>query len=341
MAAQYFIRFEKSKTRIRLLMRTGRGTDRDTYTTVNDDRIDGLNNLLAAHVITPSEARKKGLLIAAEYRAKETPSQTLSNANEAILTRYWAKRGGLKDLKDPDAAYNRLWRALKALGDLDLSVATSEQLKDALSKKLPNRTTQRDAVAALRQLLKFIGRPDVYLPKPRRAANDVYHVSLKQFKELVETVEDETERLVLWCAMGTGARQGEIWGIEKTESQGKAVWIEEQLTRTMSRQSTKREGKRWAYIIPEARPFVRQWIDLEDRDKLRKRRWADIVAGACVRAEVEPITFHDLRHSYAIYLLQRGFSMEKVARWLGNSITVCEQYYTGYVGTLADLEGVS
>lgn len=35
-----------------------------------------------------------------------------------------------------------------------------------------------------------------------------------------------------------------------------------------------------------------------------------------------------------------GLSMEKVARFLGNSIIVCQEYYTGYVASLPDMAGL-
>ncbi len=42
------------------------------------------------------------------------------------------------------------------------------------------------------------------------------------------------------------------------------------------------------------------------------------------------LTFHALRHCYAINLLTKGVSMSLVAQSLGNTLSVCQQHYLGF-----------
>ncbi len=55
--------------------------------------------------------------------------------------------------------------------------------------------------------------------------------------------------------------------------------------------------------------------------------------------------FHDLRHSYARHLCNSGVNLKLVSECLGNSQSVCEKYYAGWIsedmvlGSLAKLLG--
>lgn len=59
--------------------------------------------------------------------------------------------------------------------------------------------------------------------------------------------------------------------------------------------------------------------------KWRRKRWAEIAKK--IRPELR---FHDLRHSYAIELLNHGVSLSLTAQALGNSVQVCQEYYAGF-----------
>ena len=41
----------------------------------------------------------------------------------------------------------------------------------------------------------------------------------------------------------------------------------------------------------------------------------------------EHVDFYDLRHTFASWHVQAGVSIAKVARWLGNTVAVCERHY--------------
>jgi Phage integrase family len=49
---------------------------------------------------------------------------------------------------------------------------------------------------------------------------------------------------------------------------------------------------------------------------------------ACRRAEIEGLRFHDLRHTFAIRLVEKGVDIETVRDLLGHSSIIVTQRYT-------------
>lgn len=61
---------------------------------------------------------------------------------------------------------------------------------------------------------------------------------------------------------------------------------------------------------------------------------------ACKQIGLPPIRYHDLRHSYAMQLLNDGLPIKVVADMIGDTVHCCEQYYTGKVRHAHTLEAV-
>jgi hypothetical protein len=60
----------------------------------------------------------------------------------------------------------------------------------------------------------------------------------------------------------------------------------------------------------------------------------NIPPGIAVAAAIQRVygrRFHDLRHSYAVYLIGKGMSLDWVAQSLGNSRDVCERFYKSHI----------
>ncbi|MCC7405816.1 MAG: hypothetical protein IT288_15555 [Bdellovibrionales bacterium] len=53
------------------------------------------------------------------------------------------------------------------------------------------------------------------------------------------------------------------------------------------------------------------------------------------------MTFHAIRHCYAIHLISRGVSMSLVAQLLGNSLSVCRRHYAGFELTTDSIEAIN
>ncbi|HEY9664457.1 MAG TPA: tyrosine-type recombinase/integrase [Allocoleopsis sp.] len=321
----------------KLIERQHRGTPQEVTRVLENEVIESVNSLLANGTITESKAvilvNKEKSRLKEEHKPKDPP---LADINQEILKRYWKKKYSNKHLEDKDAAYNRLYRAIKALGNIPLTNATEGQIQKAVTNNIKNISTQRDAIAALRQILTFAGRSDVNLSKPRKEPTEISFISLVDFTEAVKSLPHE-QKMVCWVAIATGARQGEIFNIKTYNAGYQAVHIQTQLSRKKTTKKTKNLRVRWAPVLTEGLEYVKEWlkVDEETRKTLRGKRWADII-GTATQGKV---TFHDLRHSYAIALLNKGATMEQTARALGDSISVCQDYYAGYTLTLTELEG--
>lgn len=127
---------------------------------------------------------------------------------------------------------------------------------------------------------------------------------------------------------------------------GKQIYIETQLTRDEVEKDPKWGSVRPAYVftgMAECLGTIQEYRlkgELPTRDRLRKN-----FQRACMKTfpsdKSKRLTYHDLRHSYAIRLLSKGIILDLVAQSLGNSSAVCQEYYSGYVLTHASLEMIA
>lgn len=106
---------------------------------------------------------------------------------------------------------------------------------------------------------------------------------------------------------------------------------------TFKEDTLKNGLEREIFLHEEVREDVIAWskIPMKERYKIRLKAFARVIQGACreVFEEDDPIrilSFRDLRHCCAIYLLQTGATMTEVAQQLGNSPDVCYRYYAGF-----------
>ena len=283
------------------------------------------------------ERVKKTLLV----RGKKT---TLRPANLRLLDKYWQEVYTHRNLKDKSSAWQRLRRAVEALGDVPLT-ADQNTLQRQINKHCEgNSGRQRNVVSALRQILKWMGRADIRLSREPKDFPDPRHLSLSEFEIVINHVEDPY-RTLFWVLFCTGCRVGEAFALKGAP--GKNVWVPDQMRRDGTSDTTKTRKRRRVPVVPEGAEYLKKWLSMpfEDRKVIRNDKIAEIMVAAC-RKEFpgEPhkhLLCMDLRHCYAIHLIGKGVSLSLVAKALGNSVSVCQEYYVGF--TLGDeaLETVS
>jgi len=253
-----------------------------------------------------------------------------SEANKELLRRYWATEYQHRDLVDVKSARNDFERALAAIGKFSLIAATKEQLQGAVAK-FAKGNKQRRLVERLNTLLKFCSR-DFKLHKDRPVRHLVKFVTLADFKILAAQISDKPTRLLVEAAFYTGCRAGELFALNDMSLRGT---VRLQVLRQVDRDGLLRETKTRRYrevnIIMVGVESVKKWCAFKDKQGLRHLKLSKIVARACKAAGLPVITFHDLRHSYAIHCFSKGLKLKDVADSLGNSVTVCEQHYLGYL----------
>lgn len=164
--------------------------------------------------------------------------------------------------------------------------------------------------------------------------------------------------LILTAAM-TGLRQSELLGLRWRDVDWSAQRIrvrnaytrKEHSSRGKSDLSTSRSvpmadrivavldgwSKRSAYTAQSELVFAHpQTGNPLDRSKVTKR-----FKQACADAEVKPVRFHDLRHTFATHMAASGVPLRKIQEWLGHADSKTTQIYTHYAPDAHEVQMVN
>lgn len=138
-------------------------------------------------------------------------------------------------------------------------------------------------------------------------------LSVDQVRQIAESCQPDTQAAI-WFALLTGARRGEIFRI-RAEHIGKNEIL-------IPASHTKTNRTRVVPIIPALRPWLKRF-PLTLTVEGFKSNWQR----ARVRAEMEHVNFHDLRHSCASMMLSLGVDLYIIGKILGHSNTQTTQRY--------------
>ena len=139
-------------------------------------------------------------------------------------------------------------------------------------------------------------------------------LSVAQVHAIADSCQPET-KAAIWAALLTGARRGELFKI-------KAEHIGED-TITIPASHTKTNMARVVPIIPALRPWLNHFPLTLTVEGL-KSNWQR----ARVRAGMDHVNFHDLRHSCASIMLGLGVDLYTISKILGHSTIQTTQRYS-------------
>lgn len=242
--------------------------------------------------------------------------------NDRIVEQYWRERYIRRELVDTKTARYEIERAVKALGNLSLVSASEVEIENHIKSKDWPRNKRRRVLIKIQILLKYLGR-DIKLVIPPEEQTDVRHIDEDEFKKRIDRVRDEHLRALFNVLFHTGMRLGEAFGLTKFKVRDDYIVVDTQIDKHDKIRKPKCEKTRKTFV--QDMSYVREWLKVKDSfpygrtntNKLFKRYFPRM-------------TIHDLRHSYAINLLSKGVPIAHVAQSLGNSVRVCERYYTGF-----------
>lgn len=320
-----------------ILKEIRRGKSRK-YSKVHSEALESINQSILSKQRSSSECLTLVREIVSQLYAKHSDEKTRNVHNfdnMDLLTKFLKHEYDDKDIVDFNSARNDYLRAINAVGEFSLYSSSKEVLQKQINSKFKGNK-QRRIVARLNTILKFIKR-DVTLRKDKPNQILVKYLTEDEFYEMLNFVSDEDIKLVCRLAFYSGCRTGEIFAITSTSLKSSCLQVINQIDRVQNRREIKNRINRLAYLLTQGRVDVANWIKLKEKSKLRNLKFADIVKNACKKAFPDNpdkwVTFHDLRHSYAINLLSKGVSLGLVAQSLGNSVVVCQKHYTGFVMT--------
>lgn len=180
-------------------------------------------------------------------------------------------------------------------------------------------------------------------PFQKTTSRRVRYLTLEEQRKLVAACAEDFRPLVM-AALYTGARYGELTKVRAKDfdPRGQTLFI----------QFGKSKGEadsRHVFLLPEAVAWFKERVKGKPQEDLMFKRdspertkredllgfegWASYdqvhaMEKAVKQAGIAPVTFHELRHTYATGLLNRGVPVSYVAEQLGHKGTrMCERHY--------------
>lgn len=300
--------------------------------TLRDQRLTAINLLFKEKQISFQEAEQQCLSLLESLKPKR--KRLFNSSNAKLLEEYWERAYLHRDLVDKKSAKNRLIRAIDAVGSLSILSSDERELQREVDRKFKGNA-QRRIVEALNQIFKFF-KTGVKLRLAREDWGEISYVTEEELKKILPHIKDPQIRLMHEVAFGTGLRAGELFGIlPKDFKSDRSLLVESQIDVNRKRRSTKTRRSRRAIVFKQFVDALNQWLEIpiEERLKFRKRSISKITREASAKAIGRSITFHDLRHSYAIYMVSKGIGLTDVKNSIGDTMKVCERYYAGFIST--------
>ncbi len=280
-----------------------------------------------------------------ESAKREQGVYVATAANLKHLETYWEAEYKHRDLVDRESARNRLKRAIDLIGTHPL-LSRRDELQAALSILDPRR--QRAAAAALNQMRRYFGIKDrIALKKKTRPK--FHYLRESEVNEVLPHIEKPIHRAWAEVLFSCGVRIGESEALtEDSLNARRVIFIETQIDRKGIDRATKTRRTRKTVLLPRAVNAYATWVagkHLPEDAETARAVFSDILAGACRAAFPEKpdkwVTPHDLRHSFAVHMLtQHSTSITMLAKMLGNSVAVCEEYYINFIPEDEDLTTV-
>ena len=266
---------------------------------------------------------------------KENLEITFSEMADLYLEKY-AKKNKEKSWKTSDWVYLR--RLKPYFGSSRLSDITTEKVEDYKSERLSGGLKNSSVNRELSCLRKIFNKAIDWGYASNNPVRRVEFLSENEsLRERVLTEDEESRlfesisphlRLILMVALNTGMRKGEIFNlkwedidfesrkirISKSKSgRGRTIPMNSILFSLLSGLKSQNGKTEFVFTNPET---GKPYIDIKKAFN-----------GACKRAGIKNLHFHDLRHTFASRLIKRGVDLIIAKELLGHSSVVTTQRY--------------
>lgn len=315
---------------------------------VKDESLDTINLNFKTGLITSDEALFliKTQIIPrlkkeAGFQDKILIESLISEKNWNVFKQFWNKEYEGKSLISHYTAKQEFYVALKALEPLSLISSSRKEIQKKLDYEF-NEVRHKRYSSRINALLRFLGRDFIINPK-RRSTQEVRYVTWSEFQTVLSKVKDENLKnlyIVLYC---TGLRLGEAFTINQRDLKTNGtIYITKQLDRLYKPRETKNRKNHRTLILKEGIEAFDKWSGLENKEKYRNIASHPLINASrkCFKDKARQISPHDLRHSYVIHMLGLGVPLDRIAKFIGDTIQTTEKFYAGFVTSDNEIEFV-
>jgi len=265
-----------------------------------------------------------------------------NSTNKSIINRYlaeeYSKRKSLKDRTKEQIKYE-FHAVLKILGP-DVSLLKDD--RDTIYYQILGNThysseSKSRLVCRFNALLKFLNRPFT-IPKIHiQKSAKIPHITEEELKTFLNALGRDEDKVAARIIFYTGLRSGELFGLEGNDVDytDRVITVERQLTRDLLVQKPKNNKERDVVFPAKVTKDIKKWCVLPDSYKRENvatfsRRFLKASRKVWGIDKTKDISAHDIRRSFAIHMLGRGFSITEISFLLGDSEKVVRMYYAGY-----------
>lgn len=310
-------------------------------TTIEDERLIAINRSFQSGLQTLEQCIVQVKEIIKDLYRKDARCRKKVNIHNAenykVMDDFWEQDYSHRPLINEYTAKNEIKNAIEVLGQLSIYSASREEIQSCIDKKYKGNS-QRRIVGRLSQLLKFVGRANVKLRRQQKDMIKVSFLNESDFRKVLAVVPTQIEKTLLELCYYSGLRIGEAYGLEPHHLlPDGTIRVTGQLDRNGVRRQTKTKRPRLAFLFPQGIDAFKYWTQASEAEKAtidRLESSRELMKKYCKIAfpkdSSKYLTFHALRHCYAINLLTKGVSMSLVAQSLGNTLSVCQQHYVGF-----------
>ena len=301
--------------------------------------LDDINKRMKLGHITRLEAEERVRHLINALKAEQTrigPVVIMNQGNQKLVKEYLEWRYPPRKKKrlaqgsyESVVAFFR--QALDVLTDtpLETDIAILQEVIDNRLESKPRKHTR--VCSTLNSLLTWLGREEMLEPL-RESKWSVNYCTADSFDTLLPTINGDIFQVGAAVAFWTGLRLGELCALTEASVRGDYLYIDSQVNIEGDLTDTKTRKDRRVWLQPESKKWLKKWLDFDEteRRRFRERKPSKKVRVAAEKSLGRKLSFHDLRHSRAVYLIGKGVPIEIVAQNLGNSPRVCERHYYGH-----------
>lgn len=270
-----------------------------------------------------------------QWRDEWWPMRDVENSTlhrEATMrTKHIDPRWSDVELADISRHDVRAWAVgLTRNGDSSVSMASARRIANILSASL--------SAAVDAGILDV--NPVSRLKLGKVEVNNNRYLTLDEAERLIGEFPAGIDRTIVRALLGAGLRWGELAGLQvrRVDLQRQQIRVSEVWDSPARKLKMYPKGRR-VRVVP-----IPKWLGTElaraiggrrdgfvfqkdshmiDYSNWRKKFWLPAIQSA----KVAPLRIHDLRHTYASWLIQQGFSLAEVGKLLGHESPSTTQIY--------------